>query len=130
MKLKVSKIAEFISAPRTASEQVACGYSIDSRSIQAGELFFAVKGERLDGHDAIEMSASRVRPLAAYATAVRIRARALAIVSRANDPSPGAPSSTISRVMPRSLMARSTSSGSSATTTSLCGGQMSRTRCN
>src|SRR5438445_13846414 len=51
MKLKVSKIAEFISAPPTASEQVACGYSIDSRSIQAGELFFAVKGERLDGHE-------------------------------------------------------------------------------
>src|SRR5256885_5446750 len=51
MKLKVSKIAEFIAAPPTASEQVACGYSIDSRSIQAGELFFAVKGERLDGHD-------------------------------------------------------------------------------
>src|SRR5690242_21080079 len=51
MKLKVSKIAEFIAAPPTASEQVASGYSIDSRSIQAGELFFAVKGERLDGHD-------------------------------------------------------------------------------
>jgi UDP-N-acetylmuramoyl-tripeptide--D-alanyl-D-alanine ligase len=51
MKLKVSKIAEFISAPHSASEQVACGYSIDSRSIQAGEVFFAVKGERLDGHD-------------------------------------------------------------------------------
>src|SRR5438270_4534729 len=51
MKLKVSKIAEFIAAPPTASEQVACGYSIDSRSIQVGELFFAVKGERLDGHD-------------------------------------------------------------------------------
>lgn len=51
MKLKVSKIAEFISAPLTPSEQVACGYSIDSRSIQAGEVFFAVKGERLDGHD-------------------------------------------------------------------------------
>ena len=26
------------------------GYSIDSRTIGAGELFFAVKGERLDGH--------------------------------------------------------------------------------
>ena len=51
MKLKVSKIAEFISAPHSASEQVACGYSIDSRSIEAGDLFFAVKGERLDGHD-------------------------------------------------------------------------------
>lgn len=32
---------------------VAQGYSIDSRTIGAGELFFAVRGERLDGHDFI-----------------------------------------------------------------------------
>jgi UDP-N-acetylmuramoyl-tripeptide--D-alanyl-D-alanine ligase len=30
---------------------IAQGYSIDSRTIAAGELFFAVRGERLDGHD-------------------------------------------------------------------------------
>ncbi|MGP0018571.1 MAG: UDP-N-acetylmuramoyl-tripeptide--D-alanyl-D-alanine ligase [Candidatus Sulfotelmatobacter sp.] len=52
MKLALSKIAEFISAtgefPR---EEVAQGYSIDSRTIRGGDLFFAVKGERLDGHD-------------------------------------------------------------------------------
>jgi UDP-N-acetylmuramoyl-tripeptide--D-alanyl-D-alanine ligase len=52
MKLSLSKIAEFISAagefPR---EEVAQGYSIDSRTIRARDLFFAVKGERLDGHD-------------------------------------------------------------------------------
>lgn len=30
------------------------GYSIDSRTISAGELFFAVKGERLDGHAFVE----------------------------------------------------------------------------
>ena len=27
------------------------GYSIDSRTMGPGELFFAVRGERLDGHD-------------------------------------------------------------------------------
>src|SRR5208282_3404245 len=52
MKLTLSKIAEFIFAtgefPR---EEVAQGYSIDSRTIRTGDLFFAVKGERLDGHD-------------------------------------------------------------------------------
>jgi UDP-N-acetylmuramoyl-tripeptide--D-alanyl-D-alanine ligase len=32
----------------------ALGYSIDSRTIAAGELFFAVRGERMDGHDYVE----------------------------------------------------------------------------
>ncbi len=52
MKLSLGKIAEFVSAvgefPR---EQAVSGYSIDSRSVGAGQIFFAVKGERLDGHD-------------------------------------------------------------------------------
>jgi UDP-N-acetylmuramoyl-tripeptide--D-alanyl-D-alanine ligase len=52
MKLALSKIAEFTSAtgdfPRA---EVVQGYSIDSRTVARGELFFAVKGERLDGHD-------------------------------------------------------------------------------
>ncbi len=34
-----------------AGALVAQGYSIDSRTVGPGELFFAVKGERLDGHD-------------------------------------------------------------------------------
>ncbi|MGA8428352.1 MAG: UDP-N-acetylmuramoyl-tripeptide--D-alanyl-D-alanine ligase [Candidatus Sulfotelmatobacter sp.] len=52
MKLTLQKISEFIAAaggfPR---DGVAHAYSIDSRSISSCELFFAVKGERLDGHD-------------------------------------------------------------------------------
>jgi UDP-N-acetylmuramoyl-tripeptide--D-alanyl-D-alanine ligase len=52
MKLALAKIAEFISASGGfPAEAVAQGYSIDSRTIRAGELFFAVKGERFDGHD-------------------------------------------------------------------------------
>src|SRR5215469_4856445 len=52
MKLDLSRVAEFISASGDfPHEEEAVGYSIDSRSIAPGELFFAVKGERLDGHD-------------------------------------------------------------------------------
>jgi UDP-N-acetylmuramoyl-tripeptide--D-alanyl-D-alanine ligase len=38
---------------------VATGYSIDSRTVQPGELFFAVRGERLDGHDFIDAAIER-----------------------------------------------------------------------
>jgi UDP-N-acetylmuramoyl-tripeptide--D-alanyl-D-alanine ligase len=52
MKLSLGKIGEFISAegdfPR---DDIAQAYSIDSRTIGKGELFFAVKGDRFDGHD-------------------------------------------------------------------------------
>ena len=80
MKLPLWRIAEFIGAgdgaggrysgtwgtgedARRSTEalcsQAALGYSIDSRTVQPGELFFAVKGERLDGHDFVEQALSR-----------------------------------------------------------------------
>ena len=37
----------------------ACGYSIDSRTVAAGELFFAVRGERHDGHDFVAAAIDR-----------------------------------------------------------------------
>jgi len=55
MKLPLARVAEFIFATGDFDRQeVAQGYSIDSRTIQPGELFFAVKGERLEGHDYVE----------------------------------------------------------------------------
>jgi UDP-N-acetylmuramoyl-tripeptide--D-alanyl-D-alanine ligase len=70
MKLHLSRIAEFIGATDQATSgqtttgkydgrAMAEGYSIDSRTVQPGELFFAVKGERLDGHDFVEQALSR-----------------------------------------------------------------------
>src|ERR1700744_2193880 len=47
----------------------ARGYSIDSRTVGPGELFFAVRGERLDGHD--------------FVTAALARGAVAAVVSRA-----------------------------------------------
>jgi UDP-N-acetylmuramoyl-tripeptide--D-alanyl-D-alanine ligase len=55
MKLTLGQIADWIHAEGefdTGAE--ALGYSIDSRTIGAGDLFFAVKGERVDGHDYVE----------------------------------------------------------------------------
>jgi UDP-N-acetylmuramoyl-tripeptide--D-alanyl-D-alanine ligase len=52
MKLTLGQVADWIHAEgdfTTATE--VTGYSIDSRTIAAGDLFFAVKGERVDGHD-------------------------------------------------------------------------------
>jgi UDP-N-acetylmuramoyl-tripeptide--D-alanyl-D-alanine ligase len=60
MKLALSKIAEFVSAAGAfAPEELAWGYSIDSRTVGPGQLFFAVKGERLDGHDFVEAALGR-----------------------------------------------------------------------
>jgi len=60
MRLLLSRIGEFLSANgQYDGRATAQGYSIDSRTVQAGELFFAVKGERLDGHDFVEQALSR-----------------------------------------------------------------------
>jgi UDP-N-acetylmuramoyl-tripeptide--D-alanyl-D-alanine ligase len=60
MKLNLSCAAEFMQASGEFDPQaVAGGYSIDSRTIQPGDLFFAVQGERLDGHDFVEAALSR-----------------------------------------------------------------------
>ncbi len=60
MKLPLSRIAEFLAATGEFDHRaVAQAYSIDSRTIRSGELFFAVKGERFDGHDFVEQALAR-----------------------------------------------------------------------
>ena len=55
MRLPLRKVRELLSGEGDFGPEVfAEGYSIDSRSIKQGQLFFAVKGERLDGHDYVE----------------------------------------------------------------------------
>lgn len=53
MKLSLEEIARWCNARLVTSLEkgMATGYSIDSRTIQPGELFFAVRGDRFDGHD-------------------------------------------------------------------------------
>jgi UDP-N-acetylmuramoyl-tripeptide--D-alanyl-D-alanine ligase len=66
MKLTLSEAAmgagAVLEAPASvanAGALMARGYSIDSRTVCEGELFFAVKGERLDGHDFVAGAVGR-----------------------------------------------------------------------
>jgi UDP-N-acetylmuramoyl-tripeptide--D-alanyl-D-alanine ligase len=55
MKLTLGQVADWIHADGEFDTSLeALGYSIDSRTIGAGDLFFAVKGERLDGHEYVQ----------------------------------------------------------------------------
>jgi UDP-N-acetylmuramoyl-tripeptide--D-alanyl-D-alanine ligase len=56
MKLALSQVAHLIGAAVPAgagSQTLVEGYSIDSRTLRPGDLFFAIRGER-DGHDFLE----------------------------------------------------------------------------
>ena len=66
MKLTLAEAAvgasAVLEAPPTISHAgaiVALGYSIDSRTVAPGELFFAVRGERFDGHDFVAAAVER-----------------------------------------------------------------------
>src|ERR1700686_1513931 len=60
MRLPLSQIAEFVSSVGEFNgKAIAQGYSIDSRTIRPGELFIAVIGERLDGHDYVEQALAK-----------------------------------------------------------------------
>jgi len=55
VKLTLGQVADWIHAEGDfPGDAEVLGYSIDSRTVAAGELFFAVRGERLDGHDYVE----------------------------------------------------------------------------
>jgi UDP-N-acetylmuramoyl-tripeptide--D-alanyl-D-alanine ligase len=78
MKLTLAEIAmgagAMLEAPASvpnAGALVAAGYSIDSRTIAPGELFFAVRGERLDGHDYVAAALER-GALAAVVSRARV----------------------------------------------------------
>lgn len=66
MKLTLAEAAvgagAVLEAPASVAQPgalMAQGYSIDSRTVAPGELFFAVRGERLDGHDFVAAAVER-----------------------------------------------------------------------
>src|ERR1700680_2485852 len=50
MQLSMSEIAAILGASSQVRERTAQGYSLDSRTLRPGELFFAIRGPRFDGH--------------------------------------------------------------------------------
>ena len=60
MMLTLGQIADWLHAEGVFDPDAqAVGYSIDSRTVGAGDLFFAVKGERADGHDYVEAAVTK-----------------------------------------------------------------------
>jgi UDP-N-acetylmuramoyl-tripeptide--D-alanyl-D-alanine ligase len=57
--LGAGAVIESPAARENAGELLAQGFSIDSRSIAPGEVFFAIRGERFDGHDFIPAAFER-----------------------------------------------------------------------
>ena len=57
MKLSLARIAKWLNAEAGAAAAAeATGYSIDSRTVRPGDLFFAIRGARRDGHDYVEQA--------------------------------------------------------------------------
>src|ERR1700742_1546304 len=64
MKLQLQDIAGYMGAELRPQEgdhlqQPATGYSIDTRTLSPGDLFFAVRGERYDAHDFVAAALER-----------------------------------------------------------------------
>ena len=61
MKLTLDQVARWSAAdPVAGADSIAAtGYSIDSRTLKPGDLFFAIRGERFDGHDFVAAALER-----------------------------------------------------------------------
>ncbi len=57
--MSMGEVAAVLGTSCEAPERIAQGYSIDSRAVSAGELFFAIRGRNLDGHDFVAMAIER-----------------------------------------------------------------------
>ena len=87
MKLTLEQIARWSAAEihaggATVESIAATGYSIDSRTLKPGDLFFAIHGERFDGHDFVAAALER-GACAAVVARDRVGALAPAVGSQA-----------------------------------------------
>ena len=81
MNLSLEEISKAVGGTLQGSGSVRVkGYSIDSRTLNVGELFFAIKGPRFDGHQFVQQAFQK--------------GAAAAVVEEDLRPSPGAPSAS------------------------------------
>ncbi|PYV05432.1 MAG: UDP-N-acetylmuramoyl-tripeptide--D-alanyl-D-alanine ligase, partial [Acidobacteria bacterium] len=59
MQLSIGEVASSLGASCEAPGRLVSGYSIDSRSIASGSLFFAIRGRRFDGHQFVAQALER-----------------------------------------------------------------------
>ncbi len=59
MKLQLQDIARWIGAELQGENHAVTGYSIDTRTLAPGDLFFAIRGERYDAHDFVPAALER-----------------------------------------------------------------------
>ena len=59
MKLTLAEVADLLETSSGVPDRIVDGYSIDSRSLQPGQLFFAIHGPRFDGHQFVESALGR-----------------------------------------------------------------------
>jgi UDP-N-acetylmuramoyl-tripeptide--D-alanyl-D-alanine ligase len=76
-----SAVLEAPASVANAGALMVSGYSIDSRTVGAGELFFAVRGERLDGHDFV-LAAMERGAIAAVVSRARAASLPDAVLAR------------------------------------------------
>jgi len=59
MQMSLEEVAAILGSSVGDGSRVAVGYSIDSRTVQPGELFFAIRGPRMDGHSFVTRAMER-----------------------------------------------------------------------
>jgi UDP-N-acetylmuramoyl-tripeptide--D-alanyl-D-alanine ligase len=59
MKLTLGEVAAYLGAPCGVRDRPVQGYSIDSRTLAPGQLFFAIRGPRFDGHQFVRQALDR-----------------------------------------------------------------------
>src|SRR2546425_9903866 len=60
MNLRLDEIGKAVGGVLNGSGNITVsGYSIDTRTLKAGDLFFAIKGPHFDGHDFVQQAVAR-----------------------------------------------------------------------